>query len=141
MVLHWCLLLLLCPIVFSQPNNLCGNAVSFTSVPFTYSGSTAGSSKESSCTSHSAGDVWFRYNPSASVQALVDLCSVDYDSYVYIISGTSCSSYSCLASNDDGCGFASGSLLDYTFLVGRSILLSLADLVVILARILSVLRT
>src|SRR3990167_413718 len=120
MVLHWCLLLLLCPIVFSQPNNLCEDAVSFTSVPFTYSGSTVGSSRESSCSTYSnyAGDVWFRYNPSVSVRTRVNLCTVSYDSRVYIISGTSCSSYSCLASNDDGCGIAAGSQLDYIFLAG-----------------------
>src|SRR3990167_2635404 len=117
MLHYWCLLLFLCPFVFSQPNNLCGNAVSFTSVPFSYSSSTVGSTLDSACASWTAGDVWFRYNPSASLVARVNLCTVNYDSYVYIISGT-CSSLTCLASNDDGCGFAAGSQLDYTFLVG-----------------------
>src|SRR3990167_2205360 len=114
------ILLLLCTIVLSVPvNDLCENAVTFSSLPFTYSGSTVGSSFENSCDEYDAGDVWFSFTPTESMTVLISLCGpgTNYDTFLYLVSGE-CSSYECLEVSDDDCDSNSGSALMYNLQAG-----------------------
>src|SRR3990167_2546808 len=106
----WCLLLLLfCSVTLSQPmNDLCANAIVIPSLPFSYSGSTVGSSRESTCArTNNAGDVWFSFTPTVKVSITISLCEeTDYDSFIYLLQSDdepSCSNYFCYAFNDNSC--------------------------------------
>src|SRR3990167_10781837 len=103
--------LVFCFFVSSQPaNDLCTNAIQISpsdlTSTFSFSGTTASSTRQHSCPPisgtirPSAGDVWFYFTPSENMLVDVSLCGSSYNAYLYITSGT-CSSYSCLISNDD----------------------------------------
>ena|SRR3990167_11281842 len=119
MLHYWCCIFIFSSLVLAQPpNNLCTNAVTVSDLPFTYDGATTGASKEHICyNSYGAGDVWFSYTPTSTIYARVDLCSVNYDSVIYVVSG-SCDSYTCLSRNDDGCAVSGGSRFDLALTAG-----------------------
>ena len=103
----WFFLLVICAFVIAQPtNDLCSNAISIPGLPYTYSDTTIGAGKESTCSGTlPAGDVWFSYVPTTSIIVAISLCEgTDYDSYLYLAAG-SCASLTCISQNDEGfCG-------------------------------------
>src|SRR3990167_3729972 len=103
----WCILLVVCAFVTEQPaNDLCSNAIPIPSIPFSFSDTTIGAGRESRCyDTLTAGDVWFSYTPSTSIQVYISLCrGTNYDSVIYLAAG-SCTSLACLSRNDEiGCG-------------------------------------
>src|SRR3990167_8446317 len=119
MLHYWCCIFIFSSLVLAQPpNNLCSTAVTISDLPFTYNGATTGASKEHICNNqYSAGDVWFSFLPTSSVYVHVDLCSANYDSVIYLVSG-SCASYTCISSNDDGCASGYGSRLYFPLTAG-----------------------
>ena len=83
----WFFLLVICAFVIAQPtNDLCSNAISIPGLPYTYSDTTIGAGKESTCSGTlPAGDVWFSYVPTTSIIVAISLCEgTDYDSYMKV---------------------------------------------------------
>lgn len=93
------------------PNDLCANAVDVpvnTQVDGTSQGSTP--DNQPSCIAdppaQTSGGVWYTVTGTGET-ILVDLCSATYDSILSVYCG-SCSSLTCVAGDDDGCGTGGG---------------------------------
>src|SRR3990167_4161741 len=108
---------------YSQPvNNLCSNAIQIPNYPFSYTGSTVGSSKEHTCNGGQvSGDVWFAFTFPTVVTLKIGTCSSGplglFDTWIYLVSG-SCGSYTCLQNDDQGCGFNNQAVKEITIQAG-----------------------
>src|SRR3990167_5115278 len=108
---------------YSQPvNNLCSNAIQIPSYPFSYTGSTVGSTKEHTCNGGQvSGDVWFTFTFPTMVTLRIGTCSSGssglFDTWIYLVSG-SCGSYTCLQNDDQGCGFSNQAVMETTIQAG-----------------------
>jgi hypothetical protein len=97
--------------ILSQPaNNLCANAISI-SCGQTLNGTTVGATTAGAPTNcntalNTIGGVWYRFTGNGS-EVTASLCNSSYDTKIGVLTG-SCGNFTCVISDDDGCGIFGG---------------------------------
>jgi len=86
------------------PNNLCADA--FPVCPGAYEGNTGTATNDGSATcgnSSTARDVWYRYTPAATGNAVFETCGASFDTVLSVHAGCPGTEANELACDDDGC--------------------------------------
>src|SRR3990167_10522741 len=99
-------------------NDQCEGALEITSLPYRFEGSTTFARWDFTCPANvqQARDIYFRFTPNTDyTDVAINLCESNYDTVVYLESGSSCESLQCLDYNDhsnsNGCGLSFQSYL------------------------------
>ena len=104
-----CVLGLPAPAAFAQPpNDNFANAQVVTGFPATATGTNVDATGEPGEPEHGGladgMSVWFRWTAPQTGTAIVDTCDSDFDTILAVYTGSSVSSLTRVAGNDDGCG-------------------------------------